>query len=45
MLDLGQPLRQYVKEDDRLERMWGGSEPSTIGTSSESIVEKMEHIL
>ncbi|WRT66421.1 uncharacterized protein IL334_003377 [Kwoniella shivajii] len=25
MLDLGSPLRKFWKEDDRLEKMWGGS--------------------
>lgn len=24
LLDLGSPLRKYVKEDDRMERIWGG---------------------
>jgi hypothetical protein len=24
LLDLGSPLRKFVKEDDRMERIWGG---------------------
>jgi hypothetical protein len=24
LLDLGSPLRRFVKEDDRMERIWGG---------------------
>ncbi|WWC89272.1 uncharacterized protein L201_004193 [Kwoniella dendrophila CBS 6074] len=31
MLDLGSPLRKFWKEDDRLEKMWGGSKASTDG--------------
>lgn len=27
LLDLGPPLRRYVKEDDRMERIWGDTEP------------------
>ena len=26
LLDLGPPLRKFWKEDDRVERMWGGAE-------------------
>lgn len=29
LLDLGPPLRKYVKEDDRMERIWGATRDET----------------
>ena len=29
LLDLGPPLRKYVKEDDRMERIWGATQEGT----------------
>jgi hypothetical protein len=29
LLDLGSPLRKFVKEDDRMERIWGGDSGSS----------------
>jgi hypothetical protein len=35
LLDLGPPLRKFVKEDDRMERIWG-SESSSFNTNKGS---------
>lgn len=39
LLDLGPPLRKYIKEDDRMERIWGEQENDpNVSRGSESLL-------
>lgn len=43
LLDLGSPLRKFVKEDDRMERIWGGqASGGNKGSMSSSPISREE---